>query len=70
MLYKIERMKQKARDELPKARLCAHVVCSLALDADEDSVAATIRKMKTRLGVGWSVTSAFQFMSGRQAVLG
>lgn len=61
------RMRKAAPYELRKARLCASVV--LTTDDNEESASATVASLKNSLGACWTVTAAFQFMSGRQAEL-
>ncbi|MFT0546968.1 hypothetical protein ACMHYO_11570 [Allopusillimonas ginsengisoli] len=67
LLVKNERMARDGRQALPKTRLCAEVLLSLVFDAETYQVKTTIRRMQSRLGNGWSATSAVQFLSGRQA---
>lgn len=60
-------MRQAAPLELPKARLCAYVIYALHQDANKQAITDALEKLKLGLGASWSVTLAFQFMSGRRA---
>lgn len=63
---KIAKQRQFAAHELPKARLCAAVV--LAVTRSESEFDSAIVALKAGLGPNWSCATAFQFMSGRQAL--
>lgn len=52
--------------ELPKVRLCSAVVWAWT-NADSAEFERSKTALKTGLGSGWSVTAAFQFMSGQHA---
>ena len=67
MLLKIAKMREAAPHELPKARLCAFVVLSSVEPLGEGVAAQAIADLKAALGSNWSATTAFQYMSGRQA---
>ena len=64
---KIEKQRQAAPSELPKARLCAAVV--LSVFDDESDFDLAVSKLKVDQGNNWSFITAFQYMSGRQAKL-
>ncbi|MDO9236197.1 MAG: hypothetical protein Q7U28_09230 [Aquabacterium sp.] len=67
LAQKIEKQRQAAPYELPKARLCTDVVLSVQMGESEFEL--SIKRLKDGLGNNWSHVSAFQFMSGRQAKL-
>lgn len=67
MLHKIAKMREAAPSELLKARLCAHVVLTTVDPGAGNEAADAVRSLKKELGSNWSTTTAFQFMSGRQA---
>lgn len=64
---KIERMRRQAPQELPKARLCADVV--EAFIDGSPALDLALAALKAGVASNWSVVTAFQFMSGRQAEL-
>lgn len=64
---KIERMRRCAPQELPKARLCADVVA--AFIEGSPALDRALSELKAEVASNWSVITAFQFMSGRQAEL-
>jgi len=64
---KIAKQRTLAPTLLPRTRLCATVVLAMAhSDAD---IEQAVRALKAELGGNWSHVTAFQFMSGRQAML-
>lgn len=64
---KIERMRRQAPGELPKARLCTDVV--EAFIEGSAGLDGALSNLKAGVASNWSVVTAFQFMSGRQAQL-
>lgn len=52
--------------DLPKTRICAAVVLA-RFEGNQVKIKETVDALKSALGTGWSETSAFQFMSGKQA---
>lgn len=60
-------MRSAAPDELPKVRLCAHVVGTVLCGMGSDAVAEAVGLLRAYAGAGWSTTHALQFLSGRQA---
>lgn len=66
LALKIAKQRQAAPFELTKARLCANVVLSVQMGDSDFELA--ISKLKAGLGNNWSHVTAFQFMSGRQAM--
>ena len=64
---KIEAQRRIAPAQTEKARLCSQVV--LALLSGSEDLDKAIADLKAGLGQNWSIVTAFQFMSGRQAQL-
>lgn len=62
---KTEQQRRDAVRELPKTRLCGKVV--LAVLSGPDEVAQALAELRSGLGGGWHLVTAFQFMSGQQA---
>jgi hypothetical protein len=66
MQSKLKQMRRAAPMAVNKARLCGGVVLAL-LDPVGDLDAA-LQDLKTGLGSNWTTVTAFQFMSGKQAL--
>lgn len=64
--HKIEKTRQAAHLELPKARLCADVIHAFVQDPNGQELKEAIQAMKAGIANNWSVTHAMQFMSGRR----
>ena len=60
-------MKDKIKDfRLLKSVLCSAVVLAWAHD-DQDALEKSEALLKAQLGMGWTATTAFQFMGGKHA---
>ncbi len=66
MQSKLKQMRRAAPLAINKTRLCGGVVLAL-LDPVGDLDAA-LQDLKTGLGSNWTTVTAFQFMSGKQAL--
>lgn len=66
MQNKLKQMRRVAPMAVNKARLCGGVVLAL-LDPVGDLDSA-LQDLKTGLGSNWTTVTAFQFMSGKQAM--
>lgn len=66
MQSKLNQMRRAAPMTVNKTRLCGGVVLAL-LDPIGDLDAA-LQDLKTGLGSNWTIVTAFQFMSGKQAL--
>ena len=66
MQNKLAQMRRAAPVAVNKARLCGNVVLAL-LDPAGDLEAALL-DLKAGLGSNWTTVTAFQFMSGKQAL--
>lgn len=64
---KIEAQRRMAPAQIEKARLCSQVVLALLRGAED--LDRAIADLKAGLGQNWSIVTAFQFMTGRQAQL-
>lgn len=62
---KTEQQRRDAARELPKTRLCGRVV--LAVLSGPDELTQALAELRSDLGNGWHLVTAFQFMSGQQA---
>lgn len=62
---KTEQQRRDAARELPKTRLCGRVV--LAVLAGPGELDLALAGLRSGLGGGWHLVTAFQFMSGQQA---
>lgn len=66
MQHKLAQMRRVAPMALNKTRLCGNVVTAL-LDPVGDLDSA-LQDLKAGLGNNWSAVTAFQFLSGKQAL--
>lgn len=65
LTQKMQKQRRDAPRELPKTRLCAAVVW--AVIKGDSAIELALSNLKAGLGPNWTLITAFQFMSGRQA---
>ena len=64
--FKIQKLRQAAPLEVPKARLCSDVVHALLTGGQKKELTDALQRLREGCGSNWSATHAFQFMSGRR----
>lgn len=67
MAIKLARMRSLAPHALPKVRLCAKLIHAIANEKGEQEIDQSLKNLKAGIGLNWSIPTAFQFMSGKQA---
>ena len=67
MKIKLAKMRSMAPHELPKVRLCAHLIHAIANEKSEEEINQSLKDLRAGIGSNWSIPTAFQYMSGQQA---